>query len=377
MCDYVCVQLIKMTKKKNVETYESLAEQTLGGAMYYIICLFCFLSTFGAMMGYSEIIHSSNIALLGQFIKNDPEKLKWASLGVTIGLFFVFVMPYAYWKDLSSLSWMSVFSLVTFGVIAVIITVSGALVENPSSNYKPLATKGIISAFGTLSFAFVCTDSIFPVYLGLRDRTQLRWNKVMHTTVACLGLLYGVFASICYFLIPNLANYVLNSPSISGKIEVNVAKLLLNVTLLLTFLTKIHVTRTYLYSMIEKSLGPLSGISKKSFYILHMGSTSATVVVSITLGILTGDLMFIVSLTGLLTSTAIGYVIPVVILFKIKTFKKIWNDFKEAFTGNLKLIKRLKNVVNFLFPILIFVFGVVGFCVGVPLTIIGYIDGLQ
>ncbi|MES1918331.1 hypothetical protein MHBO_000310 [Bonamia ostreae] len=349
-------------------------------------------------MGYSEIIHSSNIALLGQFIKNDPEKLKWASLGVTIGLFFVFVMPYAYWKDLSSLSWMSVFSLVTFGVIAVIITVSGALVENPvftlkighfgttsknqnlnkkSSNYKPLATKGIISAFGTLSFAFVCTDSIFPVYLGLRDRTQLRWNKVMHTTVACLGLLYGVFASICYFLIPNLANYVLNSPSISGKIEVNVAKLLLNVTLLLTFLTKIHVTRTYLYSMIEKSLGPLSGISKKSFYILHMGSTSATVVVSITLGILTGDLMFIVSLTGLLTSTAIGYVIPVVILFKIKTFKKIWNDFKEAFTGNLKLIKRLKNVVNFLFPILIFVFGVVGFCVGVPLTIIGYIDGLQ
>jgi len=376
MCDYVCVQLVKMAKKQNVNGYEKLAESVFGNAMYYVICVFCFLSTFGAMMGYSQLIHDSIRSLLSDEITN-ATALKWASLGVTVGLFFVIVMPFAYLRDLSSLSWMSILSLCTFAVVAVILIVTGIRIDSYPSNRKDIEAVGLISAFGTFSFAFVCTDSIFPVYLGLKDRTQKRWNHVMHLTVLTLGLLYAIFSSLCYFLIPYLEDYVLNSKSIVHLIEIKITNILLIVTLLLTYLTKVHVTRTYFYSIVEKAVGPLENFSRRNFMILHMSSTTITIMLSITLGIVTGDLMFIVSLTGLVTSTAIGYVVPVLILIKIKTMKKVWQDFKDGFKKGIAFKKRANNICNLLFPIFILLFGLAGFAVGVPLTIISYIKKLK
>jgi len=56
MCDYVCTQLIKMAKIKKVDGFEKLSEITFGKWLFYVICICCFFFSFGALMGYSELI---------------------------------------------------------------------------------------------------------------------------------------------------------------------------------------------------------------------------------------------------------------------------------------------------------------------------------
>ncbi|MES1918332.1 hypothetical protein MHBO_000311 [Bonamia ostreae] len=308
------------------------------------------------------------------YINKNPVEATWAPIGITIGLFMIFVVPFSYQKDMSSLSWLSMLSIATFGVIFVFVFAIGVKTPNTPSNYAPLDGTKFISAFGTLSFAFVCTDSIFPVYQNLKNRTPGRWDKVVHITMLSLGLLYASFAITCYFLIPFLGDYVLNSESITNLMETNIAKILLAITLLLTYLSNIHVSRTYIYAVIERAIKPLSEISNKNFKILHGCVTTMLIVVTILLGIYLNDLLFIVNMTGLISSTAVGFIIPTMIIFKVKTMKKVSGDFKNAFTGSLSFRKRLLYILHFLFPIFIFIFGLIGFAAGAPLEIINFVE---
>jgi len=285
----------------------------------------------------------------------------------------VFVFPFAYLKNLSSLSWISIFSVTTFGIIAIIVLVTGIRTPNQPSNYVPMNWQGFLKAFGTLSFAFVCTDSIFPVYIELENRTQKRWNRVVHLSIGFLGGLYAIFSIICYFLIPKLGDYTLNSDSIVGFTEIKVSKGLLVVTILLTYLSNLHVCRTYVYAIVEKCSKPLSSYKRRNYILIHILVTSLLILITTTLGVFIGDLMFIINLTGSISSTVVGFVIPAMIIFKVKTVKKVWEDFKTAFTGKVGCLTRLRGILHFLFPIVIFIFGILGFCVGVPTLIIDYV----
>ncbi|MES1922202.1 hypothetical protein MHBO_003714, partial [Bonamia ostreae] len=186
-------------------------------------------------------------------------------------------------------------SVVTFGVIAVFVTVAGIRTPNYPSNFRPLSGIGFLQAFGALLFSFVCTDSIFPIYCDLKDPTPARWDKVVHITLFSLGVLYAVFSIICYFLVPYLDDYVLNSISIIDLPEINIAKLLLVITLLLTHLSNVHVSRAYVYAIIEKAIVPISKISKTKFRILHVAVTTITIIVTVILGIILNDLLFIIN----------------------------------------------------------------------------------
>ncbi|MES1918328.1 hypothetical protein MHBO_000308 [Bonamia ostreae] len=348
----------------------------LGKIMYYVICIFCIIYSFGGMMGYSQIVYSTIRSLLSDVMKSkSSSEITQASVGVTIAAFAVFVLPFVYFRDLSKLSWMSMLSVSTFGVIVVILLVTGIRINrNGHSNFIPLSFRGFLTAFGALSFALVCTDSVFPVYRGLIDNTMSRWSTVMHTTVIFIAIVYGFFATLCFFLIPNLDANVLNSPSISNLLEIKVAKILLSITLLLTFLTKVHVARGYIFSIISKSYMPITNLPKKQFMAMHFGVTSLIIVFNVAIGIAVGDLLFIVALTGLISATIIGYVAPVLIYFKVMTFKKLWDDFKSAFTGRISFVLRLFNIFNLLFPMLIIAFGTIGFLVGVPLEIYRFVN---
>ncbi|MES1918329.1 hypothetical protein MHBO_000309 [Bonamia ostreae] len=375
ICDYVSIQIVKMAKKKEVSEYENLAEKVFGKFMYFIIAISCFLNSFGAMVGYVHIVNFSNLTLLSLTIKN-PVTLKWASIGTTLGLFLVLVLPFSYFHGLVSIALLSFFSIFAIGVICVILLVTGISIPDPVNNYRRLTGKGFFTAFGTLLFAFVCTDSVFPVYLGLENNTQQRWNIVVHATMGSLGSFYGLFAIFCYLTIPQLNNYVLNSASITNRREILAAKILLSLSLLLTYLALVYVTRTYIFSMFQRFRKPVSELEKKKQYLLRFVAATSTIVVSIFLGLLVDDLLFIVSFTGLLTSTLIGFIVPVLIIFKVNTFTKIWGDFVASFKGEFGVLAGVRNVANFTILILTFLFGISGLTIGVPVTILSYIGKL-
>ena len=47
----------------------------------------------------------------------------------------------------------------------------------------PLAQINFFPAIGIISFAFVCHHACFMVYNTLRDNTEARWNRTVHTSI--------------------------------------------------------------------------------------------------------------------------------------------------------------------------------------------------
>ncbi|MES1918849.1 hypothetical protein MHBO_000745 [Bonamia ostreae] len=331
MCDYVSVQLVKMAKIKNVDNYEKLSEAAFNRHFFYLTNIFCFLSAFGAMMGYCQLVNDSMKEFLKNFISENSQIEKYA-VYTTIGMIILFVAPFAFLRNLSSLSLVSILNLVTFSIVAVVVIATGIRISdgNFDKNKKDFEFNGFISAFGTLSYAFVCHDNTFPVFAGLKNGTQKRWDKVVHITVLSLTLIYWIFPSFCYFFIPEINDYILNSQSISDLLEIKISQILLAITILLTYLTKVHVTRIYITNLLKRFGKNIENLPRRWFLLVHCGITTMfykillrfrIMILSTMLGIVTGNLMFIVALTGLVTSTAIGFVFPVLIIIKVSIVK--------------------------------------------------------
>lgn len=154
------------------------------------------------------------------------------------------------------------------------------------------------------------------------------------------------------------------------------------------------------------------------------------ILVSLTTGIFLPELGLVITLTGLVSSTVVGFVIPVLIIFKVrlskcilccllfflflsfffnvqtfsffrfypnfpyfctfnifllfvwirkivkfigkkvKTFRSVKRDFTSCFRQRLPVKKCVEKFMNIVFPILILLFGVVGFFIGTPLAVI-------
>lgn len=375
--NYVSVLLINMASLKKVNSYEALAEKAWGRGLFYVTCIFSFLFPFGALVAYVTLIFETNKSILQQyFISNDAVKLGWYSYGVTIALFVLVMTPLSLLKDLAFLSFTSVLSVITFAVIIVITTVTAARLPPVVKEPHEISLTNFLGAIGSLSFSFVCTDSIFLIFNGLREKSQKRWNKVTFISFATLGIIYATFSLLCYFLVPNLSDYVLNSKVFNGKHEINACKILLNFMLTLTYPVVLHYSRLYLFSFVIPWTGPIEMLSTFNFYLTNTLVTLLIVITSVVLGLTIKGLKIIMSVTGLVASVTTGFVIPVIIIFRVVGFKKLFLNFKAAFHKDLSLKSRIARIANFVVPMFILTLGLVSFFIGVPMNIIGYVKSL-
>lgn len=98
-------------------------------------------------------------------------------------------------KDLSSLSWTSLLSIIGDAVL-IIIVAAASPIEAPKEHIKPeldFIKQSLFAGIGTISFAFVCQHNSFLVFQSLKEQTFENWKKVAHLSIGFSYLLCLIF----------------------------------------------------------------------------------------------------------------------------------------------------------------------------------------
>ena len=172
--------LIKCGLKTGKLDYEELSEHLFGRLGFFITLIFMFLTSFGACVAYVVVIGDTIPVVLELYY---PTEIM-ASRAVVIALFsVVIVLPLCLMKDLASLAQTSAISIVADIIIILIVLTQGPSVAKDRGIVIHRAELGTVNpsvfmGVGIMSFAFVCQQSNFIIFRGLKDRTLKSWKKI-------------------------------------------------------------------------------------------------------------------------------------------------------------------------------------------------------
>ena len=171
---------------------EEVAQHYLGDIGYYSALLFMFLFAYGAQIAYLVII-GDTIPVVFELL---PDATILANRNFIIStLAIVIILPLCMLKDLSSLSWTSLLSIIGDAVLIIIVAVASPI-ESFKENITPslgIIKPSLFAGIGTISFAFVCQHNSFLVFQSLKEQTFDNWRKVAHISVGISYLLCLIF----------------------------------------------------------------------------------------------------------------------------------------------------------------------------------------
>eukprot|EP01083_Nonionella_stella_P185072 673835_1 len=399
--DYLTRKTIELARKEKQKSFEDLCEHAFGKLGFYAISLSCATLLFSAISAYSVIVYQNIPLVVNQYINGAVpsvmtdtycETVKWTVIIGTVAIHVFVIYPLCLLKDLSRLQFTSALSVVTFGVIFVIALLQAddgvtAFKTYAAAKYLVLSNAGdtagaaaaawvdpkvsffntdwsFFNGLGTFAFALVCTDCIFDIFDSLKDGTSRRWARITHLSVGFLAILYTAFSVYPFIKFGKQAygNILCSYPR--DDTLVNVARVALGITIVLTYPMANFCMRTYVFAMLRPIVGDRVNIDSTVFWVAF---TTLTVLTTLTVGLTVGHLGIVMSLGGLVSATMCGFVIPALIIFKLNGFRNMLakaNDSTQTFS------KRLSAWMNIILPAIIIIFGLVCFFIGAPTTLI-------
>lgn len=336
MMDKTIRMIIDCGVKTGKMDYEELLEHTHGRLGRYWCMGAMFLMAYGAMIGYSVIIGDTvgTIAVGG-----DPDQ---GTRALIIFLFSVVaILPLCLLRSMAKLSWPSFLSISCDVVLIVMVAAyaqaaaddQGVSRQDSADGESFLVRPSTIAAgVGTMSFAFVCQHSSFIVRNSLADPTPRRWGIVTHLSV-------GTALALC--VIMGLGGYLAFYDASQGDILNNFAdgdrvadasRALLALTMVFTFPMEHFVARQVIYgmffaprtaeapnaSLLSVTAGAAAGAGAASSASdgmparLHYGITFALWGTSTAIAMLTDDLGLVLSLTGAIAASSLGFILPAI-----------------------------------------------------------------
>jgi sodium-coupled neutral amino acid transporter 11 len=342
--------LIETGVREGKRDFESLAGHLCGRSGFIVTLLSMFLFAFGGMCAYMIVIGDTVpavIAASGGSISRTG--------AILVSSLFI-VLPLCLAKDLSSLSFSSLVS-VAADVLLVVLVVVGAPasakaqgVASPPHGGYTLFSNNTFVGVGAMSFAFVCQHNSMIVFRSLKEPTVSNWQRVSAMSIGfALGLcvLFGLagclaFADFC-------KGDILNNfrPT---ETFLNVARGALAFTMTLTYPQELFVARhcvlqIYRYSssggrglqlndsstsdhnlLVKSETVPAASVPGSGedltpasdpgcasecathfeFYVITILLFSTTTSVALA----TSDLGVVLSLTGAVAASLLGYVLP-------------------------------------------------------------------
>lgn len=331
MTDYSVRLLVRTAKRVGCDSYEAVCEYTMGKTGYYLCAWFIFLGSFGAQVAYLIVLGDTACPVFEAYVGKD-NLLAERHFLITISS-IIFMLPLFLQRDLSSFSATSSLSLLAVAVIVIMVVIRApavaaeqAITSENSPNAYAFIDSHLFSGIGTMSFAFVCHQGAFIVLDSLENPTVQRWKIVTHISVfaALLVSLILIFVGYCSFLDRTDPNILNNFANDDGAI--NAARILLALTMILTYPVNAFVTRYSLHTILFKGEPE---ISRKEHYISTFGLFFA----SLLPGALLKSLGPVMALVGALTSCSVGYVLPVLCYFGVNPWRPLWREFKGAWLG--------------------------------------------
>lgn len=242
------LMLIECGIKAQKYDFEDVAGHYLGNTGYYAVLLFMWVFSYGAMVAYLVIV-GDTIPVVLQLLFNASSPNRNL---ITILLSVAVVLPLCLLRDLSSLSWTSMLSVIADTLLIIIIVVASPIEAN-IEHIKPnidFVNSSLFAGVGTISFAFVCQHNSFLMFKSLEVQTYANWSIVASLSVGFSYFLCLIFGLSGYlsFAESTKGDLLTNFPD--SNVPVNISRLLLGITMLFTYPMECYVSRHCFQSII-------------------------------------------------------------------------------------------------------------------------------
>lgn len=312
---WTVITLLKAGLRAQKHTYHELMKHCFGLVGTYCYALFAFFVSFGSMAAYTIILGDTlpivtramfgvarDTVELGQFAKVATDRRV-----IIILSSFLIMLPISSVRDVSKLAKFSFGAMMGLFVIAVLIIVAG-IHADPSlrgsndqlfSIFKP---NGILSAVGTLCFAYVCHHNTFIIFRSLK-KSNLKNFKMVNTYSLGIAAIMSLFVGISGYFIFSEKVYsnVLNGFS-NTDLVANICRALFAVDMIMTYPLELFVCRNTIFKVIYKE--------QPAPYWMHLLMSIILVSATALIGVFTCDLGAAFDLTGGFAASAIAFIFP-------------------------------------------------------------------
>eukprot|EP01041_Mallomonas_annulata_P008012 gene8012-16410_t len=357
--------LIKAGIKEKKLHLEDLSEHLLGPAGFYAAAISMFLFAYGAMVAYMVIIGDTVPSILFHIYDgNSAIERDLVMLVTAVSI----ILPLCLYKDMSSLVWTSLLSVICDAAMVLVVLIASPRVAKSqgiqlSQTDYSIINPNLFIGLGTMSFAFVCQHQCFIVFRSLKFPNYRNWSCVARSSI-CFSLLMCMVFGLAGYL--SFGSYsvgdILNNFPQKDR-DVTVARALLAITMLFTYPMESFVARHCLMNILQRlanrcppddetntsptpvetdgegnlninmniNLNISLEIQSLPRYVrciqwfMKIDSTKRIQRVVITLllwsssvgiAIMFGDLGAVLSLTGAVAASVLGYILPACIYFK-------------------------------------------------------------
>jgi len=330
--DYSVRLLIRCGQTAGKKYYEQLVASQFGHAGYVAVLGAMGVFAFGAMCAYLIGVGDTMSIVVSHWSGIDLATNAWLKRVVLVSVAVGAVLPLALVKNMSKLSKTSFASicLVIFIICVVVSRWAGGagdahLPTTDAERALAFIAPDFFPAIGIISFAFVCHHACFIVYNTLRDNTEARWARTVHTSVGVAAGVMATLALAAYLTFRGVMNSnFLTNYSATDEL-VNVMRCTFAVTQALTFPLELfvarHVTHALAFPTSSKAWTPAQHYT----ITLLLWGAALAIALNVT------DLGIVLELTGGISAVFIGFVLPAALHFKMSRYNvKLWKNPPEA-----------------------------------------------
>ncbi|KAI5286816.1 hypothetical protein KEM52_001854 [Ascosphaera acerosa] len=319
--DWTIRLIVVNSKLSGADSFQATVERCFGRPGLIAISLAQWAFAFGGMIAFCIIVGDTIphvLTALFPKLEHIPILSLLTNRRACIVIFIMGVSyPLSLYRDISKLAKASAMALVSMLVIVVAVITQGfGVPPEARGDYKGylIIHGGLTQAIGVISFAFVCHHNSLLIYGSLKKPTLNRFALVTHYSTGismclCLVMAMGGFLSFGSKTAGNVLN---NFPP--DNLIVNIARLCFGLNMLATLPLEAFVCR----SVMETFYFPDEPFNMNR----HLIFTTALVLASVALALVTCDLGSVFELIGSTSACALAYILPPMCFIKLS--QKPW-----------------------------------------------------
>ncbi|KAF3399961.1 Vacuolar amino acid transporter 2 [Penicillium rolfsii] len=314
--DWTIRLIVINSKMSGADSFQATMQHCFGRSGLIAISIAQWAFAFGGMVAFCIIVGDTIPHVLGALFPSLREMSFLWLLTDRRAVIVLFVLgvsyPLSLYRDIAKLAKASALALVSMIVIVVTVITQGFRVPAESRGEIKshlIFNSGFFQAVGVISFAFVCHHNSLLIYGSLKKPTLDRFATVTHystgvSLVMCLAMGIAGFLS---FGSKTQGNVLNNFPS--DNILVNIARFCFGLNMLTTLPLEAFVCRSVMttYYFPDEPYNPHR----------HLIFTTALVLTSMALALITCDLGSVFELIGATSAAALAYIFPPLCYIKL------------------------------------------------------------
>ncbi|KAL4785753.1 transmembrane amino acid transporter protein-domain-containing protein [Aspergillus varians] len=314
--DWTIRLIVVNSKLSGADSFQATMQHCFGKSGLIAISLAQWAFAFGGMIAFCIIVGDTIPHVLGSLFPSLREMSFLWLLTDRRAIIVLFVLcisyPLSLYRDIAKLAKASTLALVSMAVIVIAVVTQGFRVPKEArGDVKSLlfVNSGFFQAVGVISFAFVCHHNSLLIYGSLKKPTLDRFATVTHYSTGIsliMCILMGV-SGFLFFGSETQGNVLNNFPS--DNILINIARLCFGLNMLTTLPLEAFVCRevmtTYYFPDEPFSMNR------------HLIFSSALVLASVAISLLTCDLGTVFELIGATSAASLAYIFPPLCYIKL------------------------------------------------------------